>query len=97
MKVLVLSMKPYKIENDEGDIRGTSLWYVNLEESNTEGSTPMKVSISEESDFYCQTYGTYPAVANLEYGMVSGKGNKPSLKLVNFQRLDSVNLVELLA
>ena len=97
MKVLVLSTKPYRIENDEADIKGTSLWYVNLEESNTEGCTPMKVSISEESDFYGQTLGTYPAVCDLEYGMVSGKGNKATLKLVNFQRLDSVNLSELLA
>lgn len=93
MKVLVLSAKPYAIENDgEKAVEGASLWYVNPTDITEDGLIPLKLSVPKNSDFYAEIKGSYPFVCNLEYGMVAGKGNKASLKLVSLKRLSDFNL-----
>lgn len=93
MKVLVLSAKPYSIENDgEKAVKGASLWYVNPNDVTDDGLIPLKLSVAENSDFYGEIKGSYPFVCDLEYGMVAGKGNKASLKLVGLKRLSDFNL-----
>lgn len=97
MKVLVLSAKPYSIENEgEKAVEGASLWYVNPNDVNEEGLVPLKLSVAKDGVFYGELNGNFPAIFDLEYGLAAGKGNKASFKLVGLKRVSDFNLDSLL-
>lgn len=93
MKALVLSKKEYAFD----DMEGCTLFYLNLDDESVtgEGFAPLKMSVSKDSDIYRNTAGVYPALYDVDYAIVPGKGNKASLKVSTLERIKDVSLCDL--
>lgn len=91
-KVIVLSVKPYSFENERKEIvSGARVNYLpsSKSTSNTEvGYTPLQSNVSLE---VLKSLTEIPGLYNANYDMVAGKGNKPILKLIDFELINSVS------
>lgn len=90
-KILILGKnKPYSIADEKTGqvIEGQKISYISSQ-GDENGRLPIQVSLSLE---LASKIEKFPAVYKVKYGVVPGKGNKPSLALVDFEFLSSYEI-----
>ncbi|MGV2642743.1 hypothetical protein GNF86_14920 [Clostridium perfringens] len=95
-KVIVTGLKTYNFKKDNGEVlegvKVSFLSSVRAKGQNENGYLPLQSSLSLDT---LENFKEVPGVYEANYDMVPGKGNKPTLAIVGFEFLKSVDLVPL--
>jgi hypothetical protein len=96
-KVIVTGLKTYGFTNKETGqfLEGVKVSYLSEERAkgqNENGYLPLQSSLNLS---VLESFKEVPGIYNVNYAMVPGKGNKPTLAVTGFEFLKSVDFVPL--
>ena len=94
-KYIVLSAKPYDFVNPQGErVSGANIAYVNKKSSSREGEygNPPLLTTCSLDLIKGKRLEETPAIFDMEFEQVTGKGNKPQLFLTDLEYIAPVDL-----
>ncbi|WP_335918022.1 hypothetical protein [Shewanella chilikensis] len=96
-KHLVLSVKPYDFQNNQGErVTGAKVTYINKKPSSREGEygyPPLIVSVSNMN--LVSNLKEVPAVYEMDFEQVTGKNNKPEIILTDVELISPVDMAQI--
>ena len=90
MSYLVLSVRPYSFDADDGrHISGASVTYLDTSSVSHEGAAPLTISVPPE---VAPRFPKAPAIYDLHFEQRRGKGGKPVLALKGAELVRPIDL-----